>query len=65
MPIWQRTRVLWQGNEVILASDAKLDGVADKTRANAAGVGLNRNFPARWQRGHRHGSRPASESETP
>jgi predicted deacylase len=37
---------LRQSNGVILAADATLDGVADRARANAAGVGLNRNFPA-------------------
>jgi N-acetylmuramoyl-L-alanine amidase len=46
------------------------DGVAARTRQNAHGVDLNRNFPYRWRPLGRHGSltwsgpRPLSEPET-
>ena len=44
------------------------DGRAARTRQNARGVDLNRNFPYRWRRGPRGryypGRRPASEPET-
>ena len=44
------------------------DGRAARTRQNARGVDLNRNFPYRWRRGPRGryypGRRPASERET-
>ncbi|MDQ3936295.1 MAG: DUF2817 domain-containing protein, partial [Actinomycetota bacterium] len=44
------------------------DGVARRTRRNARGVDLNRNFPRRWRRSARgsryhSGSRPLSERE--
>ena len=46
------------------------DGVAARTRVNARGVDLNRNFPYRWRAAHGPGSgyyqgpEPASEPET-
>jgi protein MpaA len=41
------------------------DGLARKTRGNARGVDLNRNFPAEsWTPGKKHGRHPSSEPET-
>lgn len=58
------------GVRLWLIPDANPDGAAQKTRVNADGVDLNRNFPFRWRHisapGGRFysGPRPASEPET-
>jgi len=50
---------------VVLIAHANPDGLAAGTHANAHGVDLNRNFPARNFTAHaRHGSRPLSEPES-
>ncbi len=41
------------------------DGLAKKSRTNARGIDLNRNFPAKnWRPSPRHGKYPGSEPET-
>ena len=60
---------LLEGRTVGVLADANPDGLKRRTRHNANGVDLNRNFPAlNWTRimGHgiSHGGRPASEPET-
>ena len=50
---------------VIIIPVANPDGLARKTRDNARGVDLNRNFPAEsWEAGAKHGKHPSSEPET-
>jgi len=59
-----------RGVRLWLIPDMNPDGAARGTRVNADGVDLNRNFPYRWRRfarrGSRYypGSRPASEPES-
>jgi protein MpaA len=61
---------LLKEREVILLAEVNPDGLARRHRKNAAGVDLNRNFPAsNWRpshhRGRYHGGpAPASEPET-
>ena len=57
------------GRTIAILAAANPDGLARERRANARGVDLNRNFPARsWRkaggRGVRHGATPGSEPET-
>lgn len=57
------------GRTVAVIEVANPDGYASKTRSNARGIDLNRNFPARnfapgGGRGFRGGAKPASEPET-
>ena len=58
------------GVRLWLIPNVNPDGIARRTRGNAHGVDLNRNFPFRWRRlgapGSRYysGPRPASEPET-
>jgi murein peptide amidase A len=59
-----------QGVQLWVISSVNPDGMRARTRKNAHGVDLNRNFPFRWRGGlpHSHGyypgPRPASEPET-
>ena len=56
------------GVQVWVVRDLNPDGTARRTRQNANGVDLNRNFPHRWRRAQRGrywpGPRAASEPET-
>jgi protein MpaA len=57
------------GSDVWLVSTVNPDGAARRTRTNARGVDLNRNFPRGWRAGARGGGdyggpRPLSEPET-
>jgi protein MpaA len=53
------------GRRLVILPVVNPDGLARRTRVNANGVDLNRNFPARnWKPGPRYGSEPASEPET-
>ncbi|MCO5170801.1 MAG: DUF2817 domain-containing protein [Planctomycetes bacterium] len=53
------------GRRVVVASPLNPDGLARGTRANARGVDLNRNFPARsWRKGDARGEAPLSEPES-
>ncbi len=54
------------GRTIAVIPVANPDGLAKRSRANANGVDLNRNFPSRnWKpAGKRHGARAASEPET-
>jgi len=54
------------GVDLWIAPDLNPDGVASRTRGNAHGVDLNRNFPFRWRRRtgvYASGPRPLSEPE--
>lgn len=58
---------LWEVATVGILAEANPDGLARRSRWNARGVDLNRNFPARnWRvgRGERAGGTPGSEPET-
>lgn len=60
---------LVEGRHVAILEVANPDGYAARTRSNARGVDVNRNFPARnfrpgGGRGFRGGTAPASEPET-
>ena len=58
------------GYQLWLISSVNPDGIRARTRKNAHGVDLNRNFPYRWKDdlprsdGYYPGPRPASEPET-
>ena len=56
---------LLEGRKVVVIPVLNPDGLERKSRTNARGVDLNRNFPARnWRPNPRHGDAPASERET-
>lgn len=57
---------LLEGRTIAILAEANPDGLEKKTRTNANGVDLNRNFPAKnWKRhGKRHGAKPLSEPES-
>ena len=65
-------RVSWElfdGKTVAILAEANPDGLAKRSRANANGVDLNRNFPAsNWRQTGRgrfyNGTAPSSEPET-
>lgn len=55
------------GKRLVIVSKANPDGLVGKTRANARGVDLNRNFPSKnwsYKKDGKHGSRAGSEPET-
>lgn len=59
----------WRGRTVGVLACANPDGLRARTRVNAAGIDLNRNFPTRdWRPArageHSHGSAAGSEPET-
>jgi hypothetical protein len=56
-----------KGADIWLVPQYNRDGVARRTRQNARGVDLNRNYPRHWKRqggAYNSGPRPASEPET-
>jgi predicted deacylase len=56
-----------RGADIWLVPQYNRDGVVRRTRQNAHGVDLNRNYPRHWQRQrgpYNSGPRPASEPET-
>jgi hypothetical protein len=56
-----------RGADIWLVPQYNRDGVIRRTRQNARGVDLNRNYPRHWQRRggtYNSGPRPASEPET-
>lgn len=56
-----------RGADIWLVPQYNRDGVIRRTRQNAHGVDLNRNYPRNWQRQggtYNSGPRPASEPET-
>ena len=56
---------LLSGRRLVILPVVNPDGLERRTRVNANGVDLNRNFPARnWKQGPRYGTDPASEPET-
>ncbi len=56
---------LLAGRRVLLIPVANPDGMAHRTRHNANGIDLNRNFPASsFAPGRRHGKAPLSEPES-
>jgi protein MpaA len=65
-------RTLWQlrdgrpirGVDMWLLPVLNPDGLARRSRYNAGGVDLNRNFPVRWEPQTHSGRRPASAPET-
>lgn len=53
------------GRRVVVATPVNPDGLARRTRENARGVDLNRNFPAEsWREGGARGAAPLSEPES-
>ena len=61
----QANSELLRGFRVVVAPVVNPDGLARRTRHNARGVDLNRNFPAaNWTPVARHGAYPGSEPET-
>jgi murein peptide amidase A len=61
-------RLAVDGVDLWVVDTINPDGVARRTRGNARGVDLNRNFPYRWRRSSRRspyysGKRPLSERE--
>ena len=64
-----RRRAGIEGVDLWVIDTVNPDGVARRTRGNARGVDLNRNFPRRWRRSSRgspyySGKRPLSERES-
>lgn len=56
---------LVRGKRLVVVPVVNPDGLANNSRANARGIDLNRNFPARnWRAAQRHGTHPGSEPET-
>jgi len=56
-----------KGADIWLVPQYNRDGVVRRTRQNARGVDLNRNYPRHWKRqggAYNSGPRPASEPET-
>lgn len=61
----QRDAACRDGRRIVLLARANPDGLANGTRHNAAGVDLNRNFPAaNFRASHRHGPAALSEPES-
>ncbi len=59
---------MFEGKTIGILAEANPDGLLRKTRTNAHGIDLNRNFPAsNWSKAGKsgkHGTRPCSEPET-
>ncbi len=56
---------LAHGIRLVVVPVVNPDGLAKKSRTNARGIDLNRNFPAtNWRASRRHGPHPGSEPET-